>query len=81
MDGGLIVVLPELSGTMGGWVLKFYLAIAASVLLATPSAAGQYFEVVSACTAGATEFCNTAQSQRNQLAQCIKVHFEELGES
>ena len=36
MDGGLIVVLPELSGTMGGWVLKFYLAIAASVLLATP---------------------------------------------
>ena len=59
---------------------RFYFAVTAFVLLAAPSASGQYFGIVSACNRDATEFCNTTQSQRNQFAECIKVHFEEFSE-
>jgi cysteine rich repeat protein len=79
MDGGLISYR-SYRAPLEARVRRFYFAIAMFVFLAAPSASGQYVEVVSACSRNATEFCNPAHSQRNQLAQCIEVHFEEFSE-
>lgn len=59
---------------------RFYLAIAAFVLLSVPSASGQYLAVASACSRDVTAFCDAARTERSRLAECVKVHFEEVSE-
>ena len=56
------------------------LTLAFLLLLSIPSAFGQYATVIAACTRDVTKFCHAAQPQRNFLAECIEVHFQDFRE-
>jgi hypothetical protein len=61
-------------------VRKIYLILAASVLLSSSAAYGQYVAAIMACSRDVTKFCNGGKFEENRLAECSKAHFEEFGE-
>jgi hypothetical protein len=52
----------------------------ASAFGQAPPAFGQYVTVIAACTRDVTNFCHTAQAQRNPLVECIERYFQDFRE-
>jgi hypothetical protein len=49
-------------------------------MLSVSSASSQYVTTIVACSRDLSAFCNTAKSDGNRLAECTKLHFDELHE-
>ena len=59
---------------------RLTLTILLLLLVARTPASGQYITVIVSCTGDVTKFCQTRQSNRNVLAECIESHFQDFHE-
>jgi hypothetical protein len=55
-----------------------FLAFSAVAVLSASSASAQFATAIAACSRDMAEFCNSAKSNGNRLAECTKAHFQDF---